>query len=247
MATVESLLPSLPNLRDLGGHPTRDGGRVRAGAVFRSESPGLARPADALALHHRLGIAEVIDLRREEEQLERPLPAGLLERARWRRVPFEVAAPPHVVEQVGAGPVTCEQMARFYAWMAQRNTEPLRQVLQAVAEAEQPVLIHCAVGKDRTGVVCAVLLLAAGVTESVAIADYGRTDATVNAVLPRHDAALTPERIAGDVRLRAPEDAMRGCLATLAEAHGSVEGFLDAFDPDGSLRRRLRERLVERP
>jgi protein-tyrosine phosphatase len=240
----EPLLASLPNLRDLGGHPTADGGRVRRGLIYRSEAPCLATPADQAALSQRLRIAEVVDLRRDEEHRASPLPPAVAARARWHRVPLQVDVPPHVAEQLAPAEHTDGDMGRFYAWVARANTDRLAQVLEVLADAEAPVLVHCAVGKDRTGVVAGVLLLALGVAPDDVVADYARSDAAMRAVLPRHDDRLTPDRIDGDVRLRAPAAAMAALLDHLAEARGSPSGWLDELDPGGALRGRLRRRLV---
>lgn len=246
MSTLEHRLASLPNLRDLGGHRTEDERQVRRGVAFRSEAPGLATAADLDALHLQLGVAEIIDLRRPEEHRAAPLPPALAAHARWHRVPFEISAPPHASDQPpgGATPTTTD-MGRFYAWMAQRNVARLRQVLQLLADVDAPALVHCAVGKDRTGVTVGVALLALGVAADDVVADYARSDAAMREVLPRHDAELTSHRIDGEVRLRAPAAAMSTCLGRLAEEHGSVAAFLDGLDADGSLRRRLRDRLTE--
>lgn len=243
---ADPLLASLPNLRDLGGRPTADGGWVRRGLIYRSEAPCLATPADQAALGERLHVAEVVDLRRDEEHRAAPLPPAVAARARWHRVPLEVDAPPHVAEQLPATEeLTSADMGRFYAWIARRNTRRLAQVLELLAEADAPVLIHCAVGKDRTGVVSGVALLALGVAPDEVVADYARSDAAMAAVLPRHDDRLTPDRIDGDVRLRAPAAAMAALLDHLAEAHGSPWAWLEELDPGGSLRAGLRRRLVE--
>lgn len=245
MSSVEPRLASLPNLRDIGGHATAAGDRVRSGAVYRSEAPGLASPSDLGALADRLGVAEVIDLRRPEEHHRSPLPPELASRARWHRVPFDVEAPPHASDRArSVDEITCADMGRFYAWMAGRNVPRLRQVLGLLSEVEQPALVHCAVGKDRTGVAVAVTLLALGVATDDVIADYARSDAAMRHVLPRHDDALTVDRIETDLRLQAPAASMAALLDGLAEAHGSLRAFLDEIDAGSGLCDRLRARLL---
>lgn len=246
MSTLEHRLTSLPNLRDLGGHRAGDGRRVRRGVLFRSEAPGLATPADLDALRLRLGIAEIIDLRRPEEHEAAPLPSSLSAHVRWHRIPFDVEAPPHISDQaVASGDLTSADMGRFYAWMAQRNVDRLHEVLTLLTEIEAPALMHCAVGKDRTGVTAALVLLALDVAVDEVVADYARSDEPMRDVLPRHDARLTSDRIDGDPRLRAPAEAMSACLDELGRGRGSVAAFLDELDPDAALRQRLRTRLTE--
>lgn len=246
MSFVEPRLTSLPNLRDVGGHRTACGRAVRRGVVFRSEAPGLATPADVDALAERLGVAEIVDLRRPEEHHHTPLPPALASRARWHRIPFDIDAPPHVSDRgLSAEELTCADMGRFYAWMARHNLGPLRRVLELLAGLTAPALVHCAVGKDRTGVAVAVALLALDVAAEDVISDYARSDAAMRDVLPRHDRALTAERIDADLRLRAPAASMAALLDGLALAHGSVAAFLDELDAGAGLRQRLRARLLE--
>jgi protein-tyrosine phosphatase len=245
MTAVEPPLRSLPNLRDVGGHVTADGRRMRRGVVFRSEAPSLASAGDVDALAQRLGIAEVIDLRRPDEQQRSPLPPALAAGARWHRVPFEIEAPPHASDRaLSAEEITCADMGRFYAWMAWRNVSQLRRVLGLLAELEAPALVHCAVGKDRTGVAVAVALLVLGAATADVIADYARSDAAMAQVLPRHDAELTAERIDADLRLRAPAASMAALLEGLAGVYGSLGAFLAELDAGSGLCDRLRRRLL---
>lgn len=246
MSTVDQLLASLPNLRDLGGLRTTDGRRTRRGVLFRSESPCLATPDDLAALHTRLRIAEVVDLRRADEHDAAPLPPALARHARWHRVPFDIAAPPHVPSSApDAAGLTATEMGRFYAWMVQRNAPRLREVCTLLADARAPALIHCAIGKDRTGVTVALVLLALGVDHTAVVDDYARSDPCMRAVLRRVDDRVTEDRLESDMRLRAPASSMLACLDALAAAHGSVAAFLSELDPDGSIRGRLRARLLE--
>lgn len=246
MSTVEQLLPSLPNLRDLGGLPTRDGHRTRSGVLYRSEAPSLASTTDVDALHARLRIAEVIDLRRADEHETSPLPSALAGRVRWHRVPFDIDAPVHLSTPApGARGMTSAEMGQFYAWLVQRNVPQLRQVLALLSDVDAPALIHCAIGKDRTGVTVALALLAVGVERSTVLADYARSDTAMRTVLPRHDARVTDEILEADMRMRAPEASMSACLDAIAYAQGSLAAFLDELDADGSIRRRLRGRLLE--
>ena len=213
--------------------------------MFRSESPSLASPADVEALHSDLRIAEVVDLRRTDDHDAAPLPPGLAARARWHRVPFDIEAPPDIPSPAPSPPgLTSAQMGRFYAWMVQRNVPQLREVLALLADVESPALVHCAIGKDRTGVTVAITLLALGVGRPAVVADYARSDASMRSVVPRFDPRITDEVLASDMRLRAPAASMDACLDELTDVYGSVAAFLDELDADGSTRRRLRARLL---
>ncbi|QBI19792.1 tyrosine-protein phosphatase [Egibacter rhizosphaerae] len=247
MTTLDVALPSLPNLRDLGGLPTRDGGRIRPGVLLRSESPSLAEPHDAVALADRFGVTDVIDLRRDDEAERKPLPPALADRVQRHAIPFAVEAPPHVSDAMFASDeIRPADVGRYYAWMASENVAQLRAVAARVADADGAVLVHCAIGKDRTGVTTALTLLGVGVEERLVIDDYVRSHAAMRMTLPRHDPELTADDIDRDVRLGAPAEVLAAFLAALGEEHGSADGFWHVLDPEGGLRAALDRRLVTR-
>ena len=239
-------LASLANLRDVGGHLTADGHHVRAGVVFRGEAPALGDLEDALSLRDELGIGEVIDLRHDAEVASRPLPAALDRDVRWHRVPFDTDVPPHLRRaDRDSVPTTGADMGRFYAWMVDHNVDQLREVYRRIGAARAPVLVHCAVGKDRTGVVVALALLSLGVSRDDVIADYHRSHSAMRTTLPRLDPLLGPDHADSDARFGAPVATMAGFLAELDSRHGSPAGFWDRVDPDGALGQGLRGKLLE--
>lgn len=247
MTDAAIALASLPNLRDLGGWPAENGSRTRHGVVYRSEAPALADPDDAAALVDVLGVTDVVDLRLAEETAHRPLPGPLRDRVRYHHVPFAVEVPPHELEQVDMGNgLTAAALGRFYLWMAERNREALHEALTRLAQADGPALVHCAVGKDRTGLTAASALLAVGAPEDAIVADYASSDAPMRAVMPRHDPALGPEDVPHDAGLQAPAEAMRVLLDGLRERLGDPRAYLHEVDPRGSVRAALRQRLLER-
>ncbi len=175
---------SAPNLRDLGGWPTADGGRIRSGVVFRSA--GLDRLADEdLPAFGELGISTVFDLRTQHETTDQPdrLPAGIAsvqldvladaDRAAPAELQRIFSNPALAGEQLGDG------QAERYFESAYRGFVTLpsargayRRLFEAIAEADEPVLFHCATGKDRTGWATAVLFSLLGVTDSVVMEEY---------------------------------------------------------------------------
>lgn len=157
------------NLRDLGGLITSRGDRVRTGRVFRSDYP-LFVQADAAAVR-RLGLRTVVDLRRGSE--------AALERPDWE-----------------AQGVACERWplsaGRESSWEARYPSYLLRRpesVVGAVRAVMRPeghaVLFHCAAGKDRTGVVAALLLSVLGVPRDDIVADHLLSASSVRRVLGR--------------------------------------------------------------
>lgn len=187
------------NARDLGGLPSAGGGVVRWGAVVRSENLDRLTPAGWQEVRDH-GIRTVLDLRNPDERAAAPDDAvtgvrtvqvqldgeGGLRSAFWQRHALELSATPLYYRPF------LEQMPRVAA-----------QAVAAVADAPPGgVLVHCAGGRDRTGLVVLLLLALAGVdpvhiaadhelsTEGAAAlsASYGREDETpaVRAVLARH-------------------------------------------------------------
>jgi protein-tyrosine phosphatase len=176
---------SLPNLRDLGGYPSRSGGRVRTGLVYRStELSGLE--GDDEESFARLGVRTVFDLRTEGERCAKPdrLPAGTdyvvadVLRDSIQPAPAHLMAvlsdPAAAGEYFGRGPGKAffvEAYREFVCLGSARSS--YRAVFSGLARPEhRPVLFHCSTGKDRTGWAAAALLLFLDVAEEDVLADY---------------------------------------------------------------------------
>jgi len=241
------------NFRDLGGYPTRDGRRVRWGQIFRADS--LAELSDAdIAYLERLGLARVIDLRGELEVSERPnrlagragfdyaqLPIGDedLSPAEWARR-FEAGE---------LGEIDASWLVRGYRRTLDERAPRIGGVLRALAVAQTPAVFHCTAGKDRTGVVSALLLLLLGVPRDVVVGDYSLTALYTGNRIPAADQwfaerGIDPERAAHVLASR--REAMEETLAHLDEAHGGEERFLrvEAGMSEAEIRA-LQEWLVE--
>jgi protein-tyrosine phosphatase len=163
---------AVPNLRDLGGLPTESGRRTRNHVLLRSAAP---LPGDQDPEHVPWPPAGVIDLRATAELSGKPHP--LEERGtRVHSLPM-----PRVTSNWSESPDLASVYPRFLTNAAQLVVTAMR----IVTEASGPVLVHCSMGKDRTGIVVAVLLRAAGVTKEAVIADYTRSACHLDAVLAR--------------------------------------------------------------
>jgi protein-tyrosine phosphatase len=169
-------LEGTPNFRDLGGLTTVDGRRVRPGLLFRSEGPAYLGANDVATLQG-LGIRTVCDLRSEGERRTHPnhwTDDGSL-------LNIEVDIDVRVVgnkawDLMRANPTVAGGRAAMmynYRAMGRAMERPFRQLVDHLLEGSRvPVLIHCTAGKDRTGVVIALLLHALGVTTPEIEADY---------------------------------------------------------------------------
>ncbi|GAB2484175.1 tyrosine-protein phosphatase [Promicromonospora xylanilytica] len=160
------------NLHDLGGLPLDDGGSTVPGRVWRSGAPETMTPtgwAEAL----EAGLTTVVDLRNPAEikQARDRMPDG----ARpgdvvTRNRPTEDPGDPHFLETCGPW----LDHPRSYAPNAAMYPHLIGGVFRALADADGPVLVHCAAGRDRTGMVIAMLLSVAGVEHEAIAEDYVR-------------------------------------------------------------------------
>jgi protein-tyrosine phosphatase len=221
------------NVRDLGGHRTADGGETRYGAVVRADSVRQLTEAGWQAAVD-YGIRTVVDLRGDEE-LEADPPAELP--VEVLHVPFmeENEAAFAEVEAVGraAGEAAGDDVARrtrdVYLIFLEHFKRNVAAALRAVARAPQcGVVVHCVGGKDRTGLLTALLLHLAGVDAEQIGADYALSEERLR---PRHDVWIAEaETEAERERLRrvlqSPAASIVGVLTALDERYGSVEDYL---------------------
>jgi protein-tyrosine phosphatase len=154
-------LQATRNTRDLGGYPV-PGGVTAWGRFFRSDAPISLPPEDIETLLH-LGITTHIDLRMLEEVQK--WPSSVAEHPGFRYHHVDLCACMQMM------PDTEEGVAVSYFQMTEQ-VEPMARIFRVIAQAEGGLLFHCAVGKDRTGVVAAILLMLAGVPRQELLADY---------------------------------------------------------------------------
>ncbi len=121
--------------------------------------------------------------------------------------------------------------------------ESIGAAIGAIADAEGPVVFHCAGGKDRTGVVAALLLRNAGVAIADVADDYALTFESLNRV-SNHDGLDEPTRRERTFRLRSPAEAMRLTLEHVEREYGDVAGYLRSCGLDDARIERLRDRLA---
>jgi protein-tyrosine phosphatase len=230
------------NFRDLGGYRAGDGRAVRWGRVFRSDA--LMLHDDDLAAFAGLGIRTVYDLRSETERTSNP--NRLPDAAAPAAAPAVVVLP-LVSEDPDANPLEGVDSAdgedfleHLYVHILERSAGNFGAVLTGLAHDEDlPAVFHCAAGKDRTGMVAAVLLSILGVPLADILDDYEltgryRTTEHVNASMARlrESQSLAPEVIAG--MLRAPRWAMESALTQVGARYGDFDRYLTG--PAGAAR-----------
>lgn len=237
------------NVRDLGGLPTADGGETRYGAVVRADSVRQLSEQGWQALVDH-GIRTVIDLRGEPELAEDP-PAEL--RVAVVNVPFlsddqaeRDALGTELEAAVAAAPDVPTATRDVYLIFLERYRANVASAVRAVADApEGGVVIHCAGGKDRTGLLAAFLLDLVGVAGDEIAADYAVSEERLR---PRHEewfgAAETEEELERLQRIaQTPAASMAGVLEEVERRYGGVDAYLRGAGITDEELDRLRARL----
>ncbi len=234
------------NVRDLGGLRTADGHTVRRGRVYRADGVQRLRDDD-LERARGLGLRTVIDLRTASEigRAGRfPVEHYPVE---WHSLPMirRIWSEDDLVPTSGA----VEFLRERYLDMLTDGGESLAAIVAIVAEGH-PALFHCAAGKDRTGVVAAVLLGLVGVERDEIIADYhataGAMAAFVDWLIVEYPEAIDAMTSQPPEYLQAPPEAMAGFLDAVDDRYGSMLGLADHLRIHDDTVTRLRDSLLNK-
>lgn len=237
------------NFRDLGGYATPNGEVIQSGLVFRSgELSGLDRE-DASTIAS-LGLRTVVDLRDPVESARRPdrldgLSVNRLQANLTPQAYYELAAGiagGHLSESDSLA-----YMRSITTSIAFERLEEIQAVFQSFLQPHAfPMLMHCSLGKDRTGVVVALLLFALGVPEETVYADYMLS----NNYLVRFQEAQIEEpghEHTGPV-WEVRREYLEGALAAVRDSYESIDRFLEiAIGLTDEMRTELNGRLLLRP
>jgi protein-tyrosine phosphatase len=239
---------NVPNFRDLGGFRARGGRSVVRRRVFRSSEFSNMTRKDFDLLTKEIKLASVIDLRSAGERERQGI--GLLAgtSVRFHHISFLAD---------GGDPKTDEKrftefpnMGHFYVYLIRKNRfgQQLVEALKIIASPENhPLVFRCAVGKDRTGLLAAMLLSVLGVADEDIIEDYALSGPAMQAVIKR--LSSKPETAGMVTRVpaffwEAAPEAMALLLDALKKEYGSVEGYLKENGADSSLVKRLEKALL---
>jgi len=241
---------SVPNFRDLGGYRTRDGRAVAWRRLFRSAAlHSMSRP-DIARLKEDIRLGAVIDLRTPREPNKQREISLLGEvGARYHNVPFRPDSPDYVKRETELFRDATD-MGELYLYRIRQPGfgKRLLDSLELIADRNNhPLIFHCSVGKDRTGVLAAMLLAAAGVIDEDIVHDYTLSAPFVPGIRGRltNDPAAPPEvRELPDFQWEASAESMARFLALLRREYGSAAGYLEAQGADDSLLRRLEEAVL---
>ena len=249
-------LSGATNFRDFGGYPTSDGRQIRWRHLYRSNKLSVLSADDQRRLD-TLGINTVFDLRARHEREADPTcwshgslkvetyPSGL-------KRPLVEMAQSHGGDEAGA----LALMGEFYGSMPRTMAHVFGAVIRSIANGGAPCIIHCSAGKDRTGMACALILTALGVSRDIVLDDYVLTQSLRR---PRSDmdraiapgekeramsSRFTPDAI--EVLMASNADYLASAFKAIEEDHGSVDAYIrDGLGLDGGTIDQLRERLLE--
>ncbi|MEO6470023.1 MAG: tyrosine-protein phosphatase [Acidimicrobiia bacterium] len=226
------------NFRDIGGHPTVDGRFVRRRRVFRSDSLSGLSERDVEQLRQIVGVRTVIDLRAGHE-VEEYGHGPLQDHVRQLHLPIVDSTrepdPPKRRERKAR---SFQTLGEIYLVMLEEYGTRFAAVLRVIADRDaQPVVFHCAAGKDRTGLTSALVLGLCGVADELIVADFAFTETRMPTIIARHteraagtDAAI---EVAGQ-QYGAQALTMTSVLEALRAEHGSIEDYAASvgLEPD---------------
>ena len=226
------------NFRDLGGMRARGGGVLRTGRLFRSDTLQELTDDDVARLVDELRITFVIDLRQAAEAVEEG-------RGPLARLPVCYANVPLVdLDSAGApGELTATQ----YLDHLEHDPNLVVAVELVASVVHRPTVLHCAAGKDRTGVVTALLLGLLGVAQEQIVEDYMVTATNMDRITERfgrwpryrQNMASLPAEI-----YRVEERTIRTFLRELDHRYGGAAGWARARGVDPEVERRLAAALL---
>jgi protein-tyrosine phosphatase len=216
-------------VRELGGYPTEDGGETRWGAFLRADTLCKLTPNGEKALTD-YGVRTIIDLRNPHELARDPHPFarqnGHGDGPTYLHLSLEDSEDKETNKAVADAP----SVGDGYVILLDRFRKQIASIIQAIGDArEGAVLFHCFGGKDRTGLIAAILLALAGVPYDVIAEDYAITDTYLQpfyAEVFREIGDDSAQRERLERMFVSPPEAMHTVLSYLDREHGGVENYL---------------------
>jgi protein-tyrosine phosphatase len=246
------------NFRDIGGYATASGQTVRWGHVYRTAVLSYFTGKDHPVLLD-LGVRAICDLRRGEERQREPTrwPDASIRPMSWR----DDADMPTIRGFAAQRPYTAagmrDSMLDLYRALPQWMAPRIRGMFECIATGNMPLIVHCAAGKDRTGVAIAVLLSALGVTAQTIVEDYlltnqfdferflrTRKDTHLGLADELHPLLAMPADVR-EVLFNADADYLQAAMDRITADHGEVEAYLKtSVQLDAAALRKVREQLL---
>ena len=235
------------NTRDIGGYPTQDGRQTRWGRLLRSDSlHQLPIRSQAALLDY--GIRTIIDLRRSQQIQRTPnVFFGSEEVAYYHQnMVGDMALPERAEIPTTLEPF--ERRYRTYCLVIDRRQSQIHDTLAILAAPDSlPALVHCAGGKDRTGIITALALGLAGAPVETIAQDYGLTARFTHAryLEANPEISATNYTWKDHRKVSCPPEAMLGVFRHLEECYGGVEGYVRTLGLTQAQIESLRNGLIE--
>lgn len=262
-ANAPLALQAAPNARDIGG-VSATAGKIKPGLVYRTDALNRLTDADQQALVSA-GITNIIDLRSPTERAANPdkIPASIPVQTLPIYDPANdfylffakaVQGGPAYQQQVLGDGKAVKYMVDYYKWMITDSTtrQQLATALRSIADANGPVLYHCTQGKDRTGVLTAILMSILGTSNSDIYANYllsndklaASNKATLDALVAQ---GLVQDRTLFEPVLGVQKEFLDAALNQINASYGSMATFVQqGLGLNGDVTGKLTYRLVER-
>ena len=235
------------NFRDIGGYTTVDGKTVAWRRVFRSGSLIRITHDDSTRLTEEIGLNFILDLRSGLEIKKGICPLSQTS-VGYYNLPLMTDSGNREEEERLFGQMT--NMGQFYLYLLETPDfgQKIVAALEVIAEpVKHPLVFHCSAGKDRTGILTAILLSVLGVADKDVIEDYTLSNLYMEELTKRfrrdpHMAKLTGHL--PDYFWEATTESMELFLTAVKNEYGSIEGYLESSGADSTLPKRLKEALL---
>src|SRR5438105_3394649 len=236
------------NFRDLGGWRTNDGRHVKWNRLYRADSVHLMSETDVLHARDELGVRTLIDLRSDLEVSFGGVGALGESVALRRHAPFR-SRPIDAPAAAASSDRSSDAMVAQYLGILEHSSDLIVDAVQALSSNDAlPAVFFCAAGKDRTGVLSAVVLGSLDVTDEDIVEDYVLSAETIEHVIGRFGATEGSPAMYRDLPAShfAPvAETMQRVLASVRDSYGSFGDYLDAKGLPGESLAALRAALLD--
>ena len=225
------------NFRDAGGYPVQSGGVTRWRTLFRSDSPHRLSEVDRGFLIEN-GLRTAIDLRQNSEMAEAPNVFAAAAQVAFCHLPL-LSDEPSMPEELPA-------LVDIYRAILDERGSQVRAALSVLAAPRAlPAVVNCTAGKDRTGLIMALVLGLAGVSEETIVADYALSGACLAGAFSVDARRRAEEQgFSADLLTQCEPDFMRETLEHLRKRYGGVEAYVRATGLGDQEIGRLRQSMV---
>ncbi len=234
------------NVRDLGGYETVDGSQTRWGVLFRAADIHALLPSAQSTLIDA-GVKTVIDLRGSRELTEAPSVFKGLSSVQY--LPHNMTGD-SLIDRWADVPVPADSSSRLstmYSTVLDERGEMIARILETVSEpGTLPAVFHCTAGKDRTGVLAALLLGIAGVPHPRIVEDYSLSARFLygSTVVPSGGSGELPPYQEYQSKW-CPPAAMGLTLDHVESKYGGIDSYLKSIGVDDAVLIRIRDSLAE--